>query len=953
MSIRTFVVVALLLIPLAAPLGAAGPWDDVPPECVNLVGVDVLFLFDLTGSMGGVLASAKAEAINIMADLQVNVTDIRFGSASHMDYVGFYSYPGYATTYGSGADYPWALGQDLTTNTSLVNGAINALSLGFGNDWPEDYTRALYEAGESVSWGPTRLKLVVFFGDAEPHDLDFVGNTGGDPGRDAVALNGDDLDFQTMVDGLEAKGIRVLGVDSGAASATMSYLARETDGAWFSLGSTAGLRAAVVDMIQDQLRNDDEPPTAAFVTPPGIGGRRSYVDGIDSGASPTPEHAIVQGDLGVSLLAADNCLLERVDYYVSAASYGSATTGPFGWAWDASAFAPGLYTLRAVATDWTGLTTTIETPVRILALAEGGRALGAWAGTNVPVSAEASVGGAATLGPSGTASNVWFDRVVGPPGASMQFVALRDEANATRTGALASSSEATSLVTHVSLLDGLVTADAVRARSVSTFDGATLSGASSSDGSSIVGLRVANVPVEVPATGMTIPIPGVGRLAVFEVEPIVGATAAQQVNMLHLFLDTPSVKGEIIVASARSAAGYGADEILGLHRAIDDRDDAGTDGDAGDSAATATPLTPGTYAGFVEPTDLHDVYAFGADDGTRIVLGLESSPRVIVSSSAAPDVFAGTAIPQVVLRLMDPDRVVRDVGGGLVDRIEFHADKLGTWYAWVDHLGGQRVNYSLSLALPPIVFYPQIEGGAQGDAPDACAGGLPIDDGVWPGVLRRDDWLDAYRFPVEIGEIVSVVLKPDDLDDGADFDLSIYGPDCELLAYSRSGLEALAKATPEAAVQLPALRTGMYGAIVHRINGVGNYDLLVGAVTPMPTLPANDALSGRDSSGPGDAIPILATGAFQGRFEEGDASDWYVLTRAAAKTLRVAADPSALSSLTLRVYDAGLVLQGSAVGAIGPALLMLPAGAGGVTYVEIVRGGGGGNYMLALAEADR
>lgn len=953
MSLRTLAVAALLLLPFAAPLSAAGPWDGVPPECVTMVGVDVLFLFDLTGSMGGVLSSAKAEAVNIMADLQANISDIRFAAASHMDYVGFYSYPGYAADYGSGSDYPWLLSQDLTTDTSLVNAAINSLALGFGNDWPEDYTRALYEAGESVSWGASRLKLVVFFGDAEPHDLDFAGNTGGDPGRDAIAQNADDLDFQTMVDGLEARGIRILGVDSGSAVPTMRYLASQTGGAWFSLGSTSGLRQAVVDMIQDQLRNDDAPPTAAFVTPPATGGPRFYVNGADAGASPVAEHAIALGDLGVSLVAADNCKLERVDYFVDAFSYGSAASGPFGWAWDASSYAPGLYTLRAVATDWTGLTTTITVPVRVLALAEGGRAEGAWVGTNVPVAAELTLGGAAALGPAGSASNVWLDRVVGPAGASVQIAALRDEANATRIGALTSFGEASSLLTHVSLLDGLVTADAVRAYSASTFDATTLTGSSTSTGSSIVGLRIAGIPVDVPATGASIPIPGVGSLAVFEEEALAGVTAGLQVTMLHLFVDTPSVKAEIAVGSARSAAGYGADEALGFHRLIHDRDDAGTDGDVGDTTATAAPIAPGTYAGYVEAGDPADVYAFPADDGTRIVLGFESAPRVTVRSPVVGTLTPGTALPNLRLRLLDPEGIERDAGGGLADRIELNADKPGTWYASVENSFGMRTNYSLSLALPPVAFYPGIEGGVQGDAPDACVDGLAIDDGVWPGVLRRNDHLDAYRFPVEIGELVTVVLKPDDLDDGADFDLSLHGPDCELIAYSGGTFESLAKAAPEFTLQLPALRTGMYGAVVHRINGVGNYDLVVGALTPMPTAPMNDGLSGRDSSGPGDAIPILATGAIQGRFEEGDASDWYVLTRAPAKTLRVAAVPSALSAVTVRVYNAALVLQASAGGSILPSTMTLPAGPGGATYVEVERVSGGGNYVLALAEADR
>ena len=102
-----------------------------------------------------------------------------------------------------------------TDNITDVANTINGLWLGYGADWPEDYTRALYEV-ISVGWRPHTKKIVVLFGDAPTHDLDFAGyNFGGDPGRDAVAQTDDDLEFETVVQQVADEGVSVIAVDSG------------------------------------------------------------------------------------------------------------------------------------------------------------------------------------------------------------------------------------------------------------------------------------------------------------------------------------------------------------------------------------------------------------------------------------------------------------------------------------------------------------------------------------------------------------------------------------------------------------------------------------------------------------------------------------------------------------------------------------------------------------------
>jgi PKD repeat protein len=177
--------------------------------------LDVLFLFDSTGSMGGAISTCQTQASTIMSTVRGMVSDSRFAVANFRDYPGF-TWPGgpWTYTYGDTGDWPWRLDQDLTGDSAKVQTALNTLGANGGNDTPEAYTRALYES-QFVSWRPTAKKVVILFGDAPTHDLNFAGlNKGGDPGRDSTANTGDDLDFETIVGQLRSAGIRVLAVQS-------------------------------------------------------------------------------------------------------------------------------------------------------------------------------------------------------------------------------------------------------------------------------------------------------------------------------------------------------------------------------------------------------------------------------------------------------------------------------------------------------------------------------------------------------------------------------------------------------------------------------------------------------------------------------------------------------------------------------------------------------------------
>ena len=201
---------------------------------------DVLFSFDVTGSMGGVIDTAKANAISLMTALQATGVSFHFGVSSFGDYPGSYNSCGYSNTYGGyypgyPSDYPYRLDQAMTTNLTAVSTAISSLQLTPGIDGPESYTRALYEsyADTNVTWRSGAKQVLVNFGDSVPHDCNInagipgkgtaVVSTGGDPGRDGIMGTSDDLVLQTVLSGMASNHVVLLAARVSSYVFTDSY----------------------------------------------------------------------------------------------------------------------------------------------------------------------------------------------------------------------------------------------------------------------------------------------------------------------------------------------------------------------------------------------------------------------------------------------------------------------------------------------------------------------------------------------------------------------------------------------------------------------------------------------------------------------------------------------------------------------------------------------------------
>lgn len=236
---------------------------------------DLMFCVDLTGSMGGELANAKVNSINIMNAVRGVIPDTYFGVMSHMDYVGNYTGCGYSNTYGdaSSGDYPYSLDQPMTQTCTNVATSMNGLALGYGWDGPENYSRPFYESysDASIGWRTCTKKIVLAWLDYVPHDCAYdniIGGTatsGPDPGRDGVVGGGDDLAILDVLQGMSDNNITLIVLYSGSGDLPLwqAYTALtggtavqiNTDG---TIPGDEDIAEFIANLILDEISHIDE-----------------------------------------------------------------------------------------------------------------------------------------------------------------------------------------------------------------------------------------------------------------------------------------------------------------------------------------------------------------------------------------------------------------------------------------------------------------------------------------------------------------------------------------------------------------------------------------------------------------------------------------------------------------------------------------------------------------------
>ena len=118
--------------------------------------VDVFFLADTTGSMGGSISGIIGSASSILSTA-AGLGDVAFGVGEYKDTLDAYRY---------------RLNQDITTNQAAAQAGINLWSASGGHDGPEANLFALQQVANTTTWRAGSERILVWFGDAPGHDPD-------------------------------------------------------------------------------------------------------------------------------------------------------------------------------------------------------------------------------------------------------------------------------------------------------------------------------------------------------------------------------------------------------------------------------------------------------------------------------------------------------------------------------------------------------------------------------------------------------------------------------------------------------------------------------------------------------------------------------------------------------------------------------------------------------------
>src|SRR5439155_8252386 len=238
---------------------------------------DIIIAIDTTGSMGGAIAQAKTEAIQICNDVKAQIPGARFAVVDFKDYPFF--------PYGGFGDYPYLLKTaGFVADCTTFAAAISTMSASGGGDFPEAYNRVFFEAFSDpvliADRNPKAVQFLVVLGDAPPHDpnqastgFPTCGNRPPvDPGRDMIAGTPDDLHTADTIAGLSANNITLLMIRYSTFIPLGCYkeLATPTGGDAVNAGSGSSLSAEIVSLVNARAAQINQVDLEVSCSPPGL-----------------------------------------------------------------------------------------------------------------------------------------------------------------------------------------------------------------------------------------------------------------------------------------------------------------------------------------------------------------------------------------------------------------------------------------------------------------------------------------------------------------------------------------------------------------------------------------------------------------------------------------------------------------------------------------------------------
>lgn len=205
---------------------SAGNPQPVQPPVATAQKIEAVFVLDTTGSMGGLIETAKQKIWSIATTLAQaeQAPEIRMGLVAYRD---------------RGDDYVTQV-VDLSTDLDTMYGRLMQFAADGGGDTPESVNQALADAVNRISWSqdPTSYQVIFLVGDAPPH-LDYQA----------------EAQYPEIVRTATAKGIIVNTIQCGDMPQTVApwtEIARLGNGRYLKVGQ-AGDAFAVTTPYDDEI----------------------------------------------------------------------------------------------------------------------------------------------------------------------------------------------------------------------------------------------------------------------------------------------------------------------------------------------------------------------------------------------------------------------------------------------------------------------------------------------------------------------------------------------------------------------------------------------------------------------------------------------------------------------------------------------------------------------------
>jgi len=196
-----------------------------PPPLNKGAEIEVVFVLDTTGSMGGLIATAKEKIWSIATTMaQANQAPrISMGLVAYRD---------------RGDSYVTQV-VDLSTDLDSMYASLMDFAADGGGDGPESVNQALHDAVHKVSWSqnPNSYQAIFLVGDAPPH-MDYQ----------------DELKYPAIVAAARSKGIRVNAIQCGNVAQTTpiwTEIARLGDGRYLQVEQAGGAVAVATPFDAD------------------------------------------------------------------------------------------------------------------------------------------------------------------------------------------------------------------------------------------------------------------------------------------------------------------------------------------------------------------------------------------------------------------------------------------------------------------------------------------------------------------------------------------------------------------------------------------------------------------------------------------------------------------------------------------------------------------------------